>query len=311
MCPRVIANESSAAAQLRNKRRDDRVAIAMNAFPITTGVGLRLAHLSEMVAARPRCGWLEIHPENFLPNPHAKELLIDLSSDYPISLHTVGISVGTASGIDEVHLQRIRDLANTICPRFISGHLAWSSDRNEYLNDLLPIPYTEESLEVVVRNVDQVQEVLSRPYLLENPASYVGFRSSTIPETEFFAHIAARTGCLLLCDVSNIVVSAQNMGFDARAYIDSFPAERIGEIHLGGYSAEEDAATPGAEVLIDTHAAPIAPQSWDLYGYALGRFGPKPTLIEWDNEMPALSTLLAEAAHCEHILKGICHAAAS
>jgi uncharacterized protein (UPF0276 family) len=311
MCPRVIANESSAAARLRNNCRDDRVAIAMNAFPITTGVGLRLAHLSEMVAARPRCGWLEIHPENFLANPHAKELLIDLSSDYPISLHTVGISVGTASGIDEVHLQRIRDLANTICPVFVSGHLAWSSYRNEYLNDLLPMPYTEKSLEVVVRNVDRVQDVLSRPYLLENPASYVGFRSSTIPEAEFLAGIAARTGCLLLCDVSNIVVSAHNMGFDARAYIDSFPADRIGEIHLGGYSAEEDEATPGAEVLIDTHAAPIAPQAWDLYEYALARFGPKPTLIEWDNEMPALATLLAEAAHSEPILKGSCHAAAS
>jgi uncharacterized protein len=143
----------------------------MNAFPNTTGVGLRLAHLSEMVAARPRCGWLEIHPENFLANPHARELLIDLSSDYPISFHTVGISVGTANGIDEPHLRRIRDLANTICPVFVSGHLAWSSYRDEYLNDLLPMPYTEETLEIVVRHVDRVQEVLSRPYLLENPAS--------------------------------------------------------------------------------------------------------------------------------------------
>jgi len=283
----------------------------MNAFSIATGVGLRLAHLSEMVAARPRCGWLEIHPENFLANPHAKELLIDLSSDYPISLHTVGISVGTASGIDEAHLQRIRDLADTICPLFVSGHLAWSSYRNEYLNDLLPMPYNEETLEVVVRNVDRVQEVLSRPYLLENPASYVGFRSSTIPETEFLASIASRTGCLLLCDVSNIVVSAQNMGFDPGAYVDNFPVDRISEIHLGGYTVEEDEATPGAEVLIDTHAAPIAPQAWDLYEYALGRFGPKPTLIEWDNEMPALATLLAEAAQSEQILKGFCHAAAS
>jgi uncharacterized protein (UPF0276 family) len=310
MCPRVIANESSAAAKLRNKCRHDRVAIAMNVFPITTGVGLRLAHLSEMVAARPRCGWLEIHPENFLANPHAKELLINLLSDYRISLHTVGISVGTTSGIDEAHLQRIRDLANTIRPPFVSGHLAWSSYRNEYLNDLLPMPYNEEALEVVVRNVDRVQEVLSRPYLLENPASYVGFRSSMISETEFLARIADRTGCLLLCDVSNIVVSAHNMGFDPRAYIDSLPADRIGEFHLGGYTAEEDEATPGAELLIDTHAAPIAPQAWDLYEYALGRFGPKPTLIEWDNDMPALATLLAEAAHSEKIQKGLCHAAA-
>jgi uncharacterized protein (UPF0276 family) len=219
--------------------------------------------------------------------------------------------VGTASGIDEVHLRRIRELANTICPVFISGHLAWSSFRNEYLNDLLPLPYTKETLEVVVRHVDHVQEVLSRPYLLENPATYVGFRSSTIPETEFLASIAARTGCLLLCDVSNIVVSAHNMGFDPHIYVDNLPADRVGEIHLGGYTAEEDEATPGAEVLIDTHAALIASQAWDLYEYALSRFGPKPTLIEWDNDMPALATLLSEAAHSEKILKGLCHAAAS
>jgi uncharacterized protein len=287
------------------------VAAAMNAFPNTTGVGLRLAHLSEMVAARPRCGWLEIHPENFLANPHARELLIDLSSDYPISFHTVGISVGTANGIDEPHLSRIRDLANTICPVFVSGHLAWSSYRDEYLNDLLPMPYTEETLEIVVRHVDRVQEVLSRPYLLENPASYIGFRSSTIPETEFLADITARTGCLLLCDVSNIVVSAHNMGFDSRTYVDNLPADRIGEIHLGGYTAEEDEATPGADVLIDTHAAPIAPRAWDLYEYALRRFGPKPTVIEWDNDMPALAALLAEAAQSEKILRCVCHAAAS
>jgi uncharacterized protein (UPF0276 family) len=264
-----------------------------------------------MVAARPRCGWLEIHPENFLANPHAKELLIELSSDYPISLHTVGISVGTASGTDEVHLRRIRDLVNTICPVFVSGHLAWSSFRDEYLNDLLPMPYNDETLEVVVKHVDHVQQVLSRQYLLENPASYVGFRSSTIPEAEFLASIAARTGCLLLCDVSNIVVSAHNMGFDPHSYIDSLPADRIGEIHLGGYTAEEDEATPGAELLIDTHCAPIAAEAWDLYEYALGRFGPKPTLIEWDNDTPALATLLSEAAHSEQILKGLCHAAAS
>jgi uncharacterized protein (UPF0276 family) len=283
----------------------------MNAFSITTGVGLRLAHLSEMVAARPRCSYLETHPENFLANPHAKELLLDLASDYPISLHSVGISVGTASGIDEVHLRRIRDLVSTIGPVFVSGHLAWSSFRNEYLNDLLPMPYTEETLEVVVRQVHHVQEALSRPYLLENPASYVGFQSSTIPETEFLASIAARTGCLLLCDVSNIVVSAHNLGFDPHTYIDSLPADRVGEIHLGGYTAEEDEATPGAEVLIDTHAAPIAAQTWELYEYALGRFGPKPTLIEWDNDMPALATLLGEAAHSEKILQGLCRAAAS
>src|SRR5262252_929818 len=247
----------------------------MKVSPKTSGIGLRLAHLSEMVATRPRCSWLEIHPENFLANPHAKELLVELSSNYPM---------------------------------FISGHLAWSSYQNEYLNDLLPMPYNEETLEIVVGHVHRVQEMLSRPYLLENPASYVAFRSSTIPETEFLAEIVARTGCQLLCDVSNIVVSAHNLGYDARGYVDDLPPDKIGEIHLGGYTAEEDEATPGAKVLIDTHAAPIARPAWDLYAYALRRFGPKPTLIEWDNDMPRLSTLLGEVVRSDEIQAQICHA---
>ena len=282
----------------------------MTLSPNTSGVGLRLAHLAEMVATRPRCGWLEAHPENFLANPHAAELLMDLSADYPISLHTVGISVGTAGGIDQVHLQRIRDLANKIDPVFISGHLAWSTYRNEYLNDLLPLPYNKETLELVIRHIDEVQDALSRRYLIENPASYVGFRSSTIPETEFLSEVAHRTGCQLLCDVSNIVVSAHNMSFDAYTYIDLLPAEQIGEIHLGGYTAERDEATPGAELLIDTHAAAIASKSWDLYAYALRRFGPRPTLIEWDNEIPTLATLLDEAAHAGEIQSEVLHATA-
>ena len=283
----------------------------MTVSPKTSGIGLRLVHLSEMVATRPCCSWLEIHPENFLANAHAKELLIDLSSNYPISLHSVGISVGTASGIDKMHLRKIRELANTIDPLFVSGHLAWSGYRDEYLNDLLPMPYNEETLEIVVRHVHQVQEMLSRPYLLENPASYVAFRSSTIPETEFLTEIAVRTGCQLLCDVSNIVVSAHNLGYDARVYVDDLPADKIREIHLGGYTPEEDEATPGAEVLIDTHAAPIARPAWDLYAYALRRFGPKPALIEWDNDMPPLARLLGEAVRSDEIQAEVCHAAAS
>jgi len=173
------------------------------------------------------------------------------------------------------------------------------------------MPYNEETLEIVVRHVNQVQDMLSRPYLIENPASYVGLRSSTIPETEFLAEIAARTGCQLLCDISNIVVSAHNMGYDARAYIDSLPGNKIGEMHLGGYTPEYDEATPGAELLIDTHAAPIARWTWDLYEYALRRFGPKPALIEWDNDLPPLTTLLGEAAQLQKILTEMRHAAVS
>lgn len=289
------------------------MAIAMTSVPNTqydSGIGLRLAHLAEIVATRPACAWLEVHPENFLANPHAAELLIELSSNYPISLHTVGISVGSASGIDKVHLRRIRELANRIQPVFISGHLAWSTYRDQYLNDLLPLPYNEESLELVVRQVHQVQDALSRPYLIENPASYVGFRSSTIAETEFLGEIAGRTGCRLLCDVSNVVVSAHNMGYDAYNYIDRFPVEAVSEIHLGGFTPEEDEATPGEQLLIDTHAASIAEISWDLYAYALRRFGSKPTLIEWDNNMPPLEKLLAEAERAVEIQTEALHAAA-
>jgi uncharacterized protein (UPF0276 family) len=283
----------------------------MTSSPNTAGVGLRLAHLAELVATRPRCGWLEAHPENFLANPHATELLVELAADYPISLHTVGISVGSARGIDQVHLRRLRELANKIDPIFISGHLAWSTYRNEYLNDLLPLPYNQETLELVVRHIEQVQDALSRPYLIENPASYVGFRSSTIPETEFLSEIARRSGCQLLCDISNIVVSARNMGYDAYGYIDRLPAAHIGELHLGGYTPEPDEATPGAELLIDTHAAAIAAPSWDLYAYALRRFGPRPTLIEWDNEIPLLATLLGEAAQADAIQTEALHAASN
>ena len=273
--------------------------------PETAGIGLRLAHLAEMVATRPPTAWLEFHPENFLANPHAAELLSELSGRYAISLHTVGISIGSASGIDRQYLKRIRSLVDRIDPFLVSGHLAWSTYGNEYLNDLLPLPYNEESLSVVAVHISEVQDSLGRPYLIENPASYVGFSSSTIPEIEFLAEIVRRTGCQFLCDVSNIVVSGHNMGYDAHEYIDQFPADAIAEIHLGGFTPEEDPATPGAELWIDTHATAIAAESWDLYSYALRRFGWKPTLIEWDNDIPSLPTLLGEAASADEIARAI------
>src|SRR5262245_4842519 len=273
--------------------------------PEPAGIGLRLAHLAEMVATRPTTAWLEIHPENFLTNPHAAELLSELSARYAISLHTVGISIGSAGGIDRVHLKRLRSLVDAINPILVSGHLAWSTYGSEYLNDLLPLPYNEESLSIVAAHISEVQDSLGRPYLIENPASYVGFRSSTIQEIDFLAEIVRRTGCRLLCDVSNIVVSAHNMGFDAHQYVDQFPSDAIAEIHLGGFTPEEDPATPGAELWIDTHAAAIAAQSWDLYAYAVRRFGWMPTLIEWDNNIPSLPTLHGEAASADEIARAI------
>ena len=269
--------------------------------PDLAGIGLRLPHIAEVVATPPSVGWLEVHPENFLANPHATELLADLSQTYPISLHTVGISIGSVAGIDRLHLKRIRHLADRIDPILISGHLAWSTHRHDYLNDLLPLPYNEEVLDLVVERVHEVQDFLGRPYLVENPSSYVGFSASTMKETEFLAELVVRTKCELLCDVSNIHVSAHNMGCDAREYVDSLPADAIAEIHLGGYTPEEDDANPGGELLIDTHAAPISLPAWELYAYAIRCFGSRPTLIEWDNDLPSLAELVGEASFADKI----------
>jgi uncharacterized protein (UPF0276 family) len=265
------------------------------------GVGLRLPHLAEVAATRPPAAWFEIHPENFLPNQHATELLIDIARDYPISVHTVGLSVGSAGGIDRAHLRRVRDLVDKIDPILVSGHLAWSAHAGEFLNDLLPLPYDEETLRLVARHVNEVQDSLGRSYLLENPSNYLGFGHSTMNEAVFLTELVRRTGCKLLCDVSNIHLSAHNMGYGAIEYIDALPGEAIAELHLGVFTVENDVAYEGGVVLIDTHASPIAEPAWELYAHTISRFGPKLTLIEWDNDVPALPALLAEATRADEI----------
>jgi uncharacterized protein (UPF0276 family) len=265
------------------------------------GVGLRLPHLAEVAAGDPTAAWLEVHPENFLANPHAHELLLDIAKRHAVSLHTVGLSVGSVAGLDRGHLARIRQLVDEIDPILVSGHLAWSTHRGAYLNDLLPLPYHDETLRVVASHVHEVQDALGRPYVVENPASYVGFAASTLTEVEFLAELVARTGCRLLCDVSNAFLSAANMGYDAYAYMDAFPAHAVAELHLGGFTRETDDATPGGEILIDTHAGAIAEPVLSLYAYALRRFGPRPTLVEWDNALPAFARLLAEAQRADAV----------
>jgi uncharacterized protein (UPF0276 family) len=269
----------------------------------SAGVGLRLPHLAEVAATTPAAAWLEIHPENFLANPHAKELLQDIARRYTMSVHTVGVSIGSVDGVDRMHLARVKQLIDEIDPVLVSGHLAWSTHQGAYLNDLLPLPYDEETLQLVSTHLHKVQEALGRPYLVENPSSYVGFGTSTMTEVEFFAELVRRTGCRLLCDVSNVFLSGRNMGYDPYRYIDAFPAAAVGELHLGGFTAEPDEATPGAEILIDTHATVIAEPVWDLYAYAVRRFGPTPTLIEWDNDIPSFATLLAEAARADAVAR--------
>jgi len=274
-----------------------------------SGIGLRLPHLAEVMATQPHVGWLEIHPENFLANPHATELLIELSKHYPISLHTVGISIGSAGGIDRDHLRRIVALVEQIDPVLVSGHLAWSTHGDEYLNDLLPLPFNEETLQLVATHVQEVQNLLGRPYLVENPSSYVAFRTSTMSEAEFLTRLVSSTGCRVLCDVSNVHLSAHNMGYDAYDYIDRMPADAIDELHLGGFTPEEDQASPGAELWVDTHAARLTDPAWQLYRYAILRFGRKPTLIEWDADIPPLATLLSEASRADQIATGVACAA--
>jgi hypothetical protein len=276
-------------------------AMAGTRGPRGAGVGLRLPHLAEVANRAPSVAWLEAHPENFLANPHARELLGHIADRYAISLHTVGLSVGSADGIDREHLARVRALVDETNPLLVSGHLAWSTHRGLYLNDLLPLPYNDETLRTVSAHLHEVQDALGRAYVLENPASYLGFRASTMSEVEFLAELVARTGCQLLCDVSNVYVSAANMGYDAYAYIDAFPMDAVAELHLGGFTREADDATPGREILIDAHASAIATPAWDLYAHAVRRFGIRPTLIEWDNDIPELGALLAEAARADEV----------
>jgi uncharacterized protein (UPF0276 family) len=253
-----------------------------------------------VVATRPSVGWLEIHPENFLANPHALELLTELARDYLLSVHTVGISIGSADGIDRDHLRRLRALVDRFDPVLVSGHLAWSAFGGTYLNDLLPLPYTEETLSVVGAHLSEVQDALGRPYVVENPSSYVSLTTSTMTEAEFLHALVDTTGCRLLCDVSNVYLSSQNMGYDPYQFIDQFPAA-VAEFHLGGFTAEDDDATPGATLLVDTHARAVADPVWALYTHALRRLGPRPTIIEWDNDLPALAVLTQEAAKADRV----------
>ncbi len=262
-------------------------------IPAKAGIGLRFQHHKVVAETRPGIAWLEIHTENYMSGGAPLEYLETIRRDYPISLHGVGLSLGSANGIDRAHLGRIRSLADRIEPGLVSEHLSWSIVRDRYLADLLPLPMTEEALDVVCRHVDQAQTTLKRRLLIENPSSYLRYRHSTIPEWEFLRTVAARTGCGILCDVNNIYVSACNHGWNASAYLSALPPESIGEIHLAGHSVRR--LENGGTVRIDDHGSCVCTEVWSLYEEALERFGGLPTLIEWDNNVPSLETLLEEA----------------
>jgi uncharacterized protein (UPF0276 family) len=223
-----------------------------------------------------------------------------LRRDYPISLHGVGLSLGSADGLDAAHLERVRRLADRIAPGLVSDHLSWSVAEGTYLGDLLPLPLTEEALDVVCRNVDRFQDHLGRRVLVENPSSYLRYRHSTIPEWEFLAAVAERSGCGILCDVNNIYVSASNHGWNSSAYLAALPTAAVAEIHLAGHTVRF--LRQGTEIRIDDHGSAVDPAVWALYEEAVKRFGPVPTLIEWDNRIPPLGILVAEADKAAAIL---------
>lgn len=265
------------------------------------GIGLRTPHLAEVLATRPALDWLEVHAENYLGDGPALAGLDAARRDYRLGLHGVGLSLGSAEGIDRLHLARLKQLIARAEPFLVSEHLSWSVSGGAYLNDLLPLPYTEESLAIVAANVAAAQEMLGRRLLLENPSSYLRFAHSTIAEPDFLAELARRTGCGLLCDVNNIFVSACNLGLDATAYLEALPAAAVGEIHLAGHAA---VARAGGRLLIDDHGSRVAPPVWALYRRALARFGAVPSLVEWDRNLPALAVLLDEARQARRIASG-------
>lgn len=271
------------------------------------GIGLRHSHLplfaSEASDAPLAVPWLEIHSENFLCDGGPRLAMLDaVAARYPLSCHGVGLSLGSAEGLDQAHLGRLKALFARVKPALISEHLAWSVTDGVYLNDLLPLPYTKEALDVVMRNVDAAQQAFGRKILVENPSSYVTFASSLFSEADFLARLVERTGCGLLLDVNNVYVSARNNGFDADTYISGFPATAVGEIHLAGHTAEFHGNDP---LLIDTHSTHVSEGVWALYRQTISRIGPRPTLIEWDVEIPERGVLIDEAARAQKILESV------
>jgi uncharacterized protein len=264
------------------------------------GIGLRAPHLAEIARERPATGFLEIHAENYLAPSPALSAVERLRADYPLSLHAVGLSVGSADGLDEAHLARVAALAKRLEPAWVSDHLSWSVLGGRYFNDLLPLPYTEEALEVVVCNVGRLQDALGRQVAIENPSCYLGFVHSTLSEPEFLSELVRRSGCGLLLDANNIVVTTHNLRLDPATWLAGLPAASITEYHLAGHAVND---ADGQPILIDDHGSKVSEGVWALYAEVLKRFGPRPTLIEWDTDIPPLGMMLDEAARADRVIQ--------
>jgi len=265
------------------------------------GTSFKHAHLPAILAEGTRDGFFEVHAENYMgaggPPHHALE---QIRRDYPLSLHGVAMSIGGPQPLDRNHLERFRALAERYEPAVVSEHLAWSTHETTYFNDLLPLPYTEATLSRVSEHVDEVQQAIRRPILLENPSTYVVFRESAMSEMDFIRGIVQRTGCGLLLDLNNVFVSATNHGYSALDYLSDFPMEHVGEIHLAGHAEQVD--DEGDRLLIDSHDGPVADAVWKLFEIVVSRSGPIPTLVEWDSNIPDWPVLKAEAGAAQQIL---------
>jgi uncharacterized protein (UPF0276 family) len=273
-----------------------------------SGIGLRSQHHAEFLERRPAVGWVEVHSENFFARGgRQRDVLAQVCAHYPLSLHGVGLSIGSTDPLDRTHLAQLARLVRDFNPMLVSEHLAWGSVDGRHLNDLLPLPYTAEALRHMVARVAAVQDILGRQILIENVSSYLQFNASEMAEWEFLCALAAESGCAILLDVNNLHVNAVNHGFDPGAYLRSIPPRAVQEIHLAGHGVERFGTR---ELLIDTHAAPVCNAVWELYGAALARFGPVHTLIEWDAQLPGLDVLLGGARKIEQALR-VCRADAA
>ena len=266
----------------------------------SAGIGLRSPHYQALLETRPEVAWLEIHPENYFCGGVHLQRLEKIREHYPVSFHAVGLSLGSHEPVRKEHLSQLKQLVDRFDPVRISDHASWSASGNAHLNDLLPLPYNEESLSALCRNIDRVQNILGREILLENPSSYLTFNTSTMDEAEFMVAAAENTGCSLLLDINNIYVQAHNHHLNATDYIKSIPQHLVQEIHLAGHTTREFAA---GKMLIDTHNQPVCDEVWQLFAAAIQRFGTTPTLIEWDKDLPALTVLVAEAQKAEGIIQ--------
>jgi len=276
------------------------ISVTCTPLPLGAGIGLRSSHMQKLLDTRPALGWVEVHSENYFGHGIPLAYLLRARELYPVSLHGVGMSVGSTDALDLAHLGDLKSLIDAVEPVLVSEHLSWGSVGGQHLNDLLPLPYTEEALDHVVARLAEVQDRLGRSILVENISSYLQLCDSSIPEWEFLAEVATRSGCGILLDVNNIYVSAVNHGFDPREYLRAIPTWAVQEIHLAGFTRNRFG---DGEILVDTHSRRVAPAVWRLYAEALARFGRRPTLIEWDSDLPPLSVLLDEAAKAQRLLE--------